>query len=182
PSRSRRPCGQSPRRRSARTCRAPSGPPCGPPRIRSSSPSSCPCSRQPFPPPSHAPFRSKLVTPAPRRPTARTSLGLAPRRDQVAHALPAELSDLLIELDPPLGLHGQATFPPTDQAAQPSGFADGHSPLATRHFQFGCRTLARPIADLPPPPHARLSLQPTCHSHLPLRTLGVVHHTLTNGS
>ena len=111
-----------------------------------------------------------------------TPLGIAARRDQVAHALPAELSDLLVELDPPLRLHGQATLPATDQAPQPSRLADGHSPLASRHFQFGCRPLARPIAILPSPCPTRLALQPTCHLHLPLGTLGVVHLTLTNGS
>src|SRR3954470_7183203 len=129
PSPSQRPCGRSPRRRSARTCRAPSDRPCGLPPTRSSSPSSCPCSLPPFPPPLNAPVRGQLVSPALRRPAPRAPLGLAARRDQIAHALPAELSDLLVEPDPPLRLDGQPALAAPDQSSQPSRLADGHPPL-----------------------------------------------------
>src|SRR5207302_4303061 len=121
------------------------------PPTRSSSPSSCPCSHPPFPPPSHAPFRSKFVTPAPGCSAPRAVLGLAPGRDQIAHALPSEPSDLLVELDPPLRLDGEAALAPADQSPKPPRLADGHAPCALGQLQFGCRPLARTAAILAPP-------------------------------
>src|SRR5256886_16804947 len=138
------------RRGIPRTCRAPSGRLCGLPPPRSSSPSSCPCSHPPFPPPSHAPFRSKFVPPAPGCSAPRAVLGLAPGRDQIAHALPSEPSDLLVELDPPLRLDGEAALAPADQSPQPPRLADGHAPRAPGQRQFRCRPPPCPPASLPP--------------------------------
>src|ERR1700682_3988032 len=91
--------------------------------------------------------------------------GLPASGDQVADALPAKLSNLLVELDPPLPLHRQAALAPADESPQPPRLANGHPPDArtprTRYFQFRCRPLACPAAGLPSR-HARpLLCKPT---------------------